>query len=758
MRKLNQLWVAVALLLCCQARAELGSESSAKFWEDVLGRKSVQINYLTSYADFSLSAADRRISNFVAYREQERLKFHELKFLLPLAERNPYEYQLVAKEMVSNARNFATYTGDLNTLKRDLEITDKVLQEMRGQIVSLSGEKFDAGTTAALASILADLDKIRARLFATQEKIDANAEPTKELLQEMQAKATAIRADGHRKMLEFLSRPLGNAFDSSYWTKLRYQLLEWRRDLPLTLFMKFPHQPEKWLSLALTLLAALAIGALGHLAAARRRKLPPPMVRCWYYAVLAVALAATGLFLAYPETALCFQLAAVLLARLTLELSWELRHPGVPARRSPLAPAFWLFAAATASQALNLNFSMMTLFWPPLLLLAVAWGARTASTTSVPWDKAWAWITTLVSCCLLALALLGYVFLAGYLTTLWFLLTAGLRFCDALSGALRRGLLHFREGKSELLKAIVIGLGIPLLWLGIFSSELLWFSDQVGAGALFTQLFSLDFPLFNNVRLSFANAAMLVFFFFAFRTMLDVLKSSITRLYGAGSVAERSLVPSLKTLLAYVVWSLYAILALRLLGVSFNNLAMVGGGLGIGLGIGLKDVLNNFVCGIIILTGRTFHHGDIIQVGDIQGKVTGINIRSTVVQTFENAILVIPNSTVISNQLINWTRNDPHVRRDIKLGVAYGTDIPKMKEVLLDIARQHGRVLKSPLPQVLFMDFGDSALLFSLRLWIDDVEDASRILSELRDAINSRFNEAGIVIAYPHLDVSMVRG
>ena len=144
--------------------------------------------------------------------------------------------------------------------------------------------------------------------------------------------------------------------------------------------------------------------------------------------------------------------------------------------------------------------------------------------------------------------------------------------------------------------------------------------------------------------------------------------------------------------------------------------------------------------------------GDVVQVNDIWGAVTRINVRSTVVQTYDNASLIIPNSDMISNQVTNWSFKDLRLRRNIIVGVAYGSDTELVRETLLEIARGHPKILKKPKPDVLFQDFGDSALIFKLRLW-STIDHFIVVETDVRFAIDRLFRERNIEIAFPQRDI-----
>jgi small-conductance mechanosensitive channel len=204
----------------------------------------------------------------------------------------------------------------------------------------------------------------------------------------------------------------------------------------------------------------------------------------------------------------------------------------------------------------------------------------------------------------------------------------------------------------------------------------------------------------------------------------------------------------------YAVWAFGIMLSLHTFGMGTTTLAFAFGALGIGLGFGLQNIFNNFISGNILLFERPIQVGDDVEVNGIWATVKKINVRATVVQTYDNASIIIPNSEFISSQVTNWSFKDKRLRRNIDVGVAYGSDIEAVREILLDIANNTKHVFKQPKPEVLFRDFGDSALIFRLRVWTD-IDNMLKIETAIRFEIDKCFREKGIVIAFPQRDVHL---
>ncbi len=220
----------------------------------------------------------------------------------------------------------------------------------------------------------------------------------------------------------------------------------------------------------------------------------------------------------------------------------------------------------------------------------------------------------------------------------------------------------------------------------------------------------------------------------------------------AGSGLELGVQESVTTITVYLIWVVAILATLYAIGINTTSLAVVFGALSIGLGFGLQNIFNNFVSGLILLFERPIQVGDAIEINGIWGVIQKINVRATVVQTYDNASLIIPNSEFISGQVTNWSFKDLRLRRQITVGVSYASDVELVRQTLLEIAANHPRVLSEPKPDVLFDDFGDSALIFKLRIWTT-VDVAISTETALRFEINRLFRERGIEIPFPQHDI-----
>jgi len=217
----------------------------------------------------------------------------------------------------------------------------------------------------------------------------------------------------------------------------------------------------------------------------------------------------------------------------------------------------------------------------------------------------------------------------------------------------------------------------------------------------------------------------------------------------------RGLPYAISSLLHYLILFLGFTVAIGAFGVDLNRLTVLTGAFGVGVGFGLQTIVNNFVSGVILLVERPIQVGDAIQMTDLDGEVRRIGIRSNTVHTWRGAEVIVPNATLISGNLVNWTLSDRTRRIELPVGVAYGTEPDRVIALLVEIAGTVAGVLAKPAPIALFLGFGDSSLNFELRAWTDHFEEWGAIRSNMAVAVNNRLKAEGIEIPFPQRDVNL---
>ncbi|MEH6463658.1 MAG: mechanosensitive ion channel domain-containing protein [Shewanella psychromarinicola] len=194
---------------------------------------------------------------------------------------------------------------------------------------------------------------------------------------------------------------------------------------------------------------------------------------------------------------------------------------------------------------------------------------------------------------------------------------------------------------------------------------------------------------------------------------------------------------------------------MEILNIPLTAFAFVSGAIAIGVGFGAQNIINNFISGWILMWERPIRIGDFLEVGEARGVVECINTRSTLIRRNDGVHMLVPNSLLLENTVTNWTLIDKNARTFVRVGVAYGSDVIKVRELIYQVIGERDDILPQPEPSVLFEDFGDNALIFDLIFWVSAVSetDIRRRRSEIRFRVYELFNEHNVVIAYPQRDL-----
>src|SRR6266478_6444975 len=227
----------------------------------------------------------------------------------------------------------------------------------------------------------------------------------------------------------------------------------------------------------------------------------------------------------------------------------------------------------------------------------------------------------------------------------------------------------------------------------------------------------------------------------------------------AQSGLDRSLQYAVAQVVSNVVLVVGIFIVLENTGIHLAALTVFAGAVGVGLGFGLQNIASNFISGLVILAERPITIGDRVEVAGIAGQVEHIRARSTVIRTNDNIMMIVPNTKFIDSPVTNWTYGDRRVRFRIPVGVAYGSDIAKVRETLLAVGRENPNTLQEPAPGVFLDQFGDSSIDFKLMVWSSEMSARpSRYRSDLNFAIAEKFREAGIAFPFPQRDVHIRDG
>ena len=238
-----------------------------------------------------------------------------------------------------------------------------------------------------------------------------------------------------------------------------------------------------------------------------------------------------------------------------------------------------------------------------------------------------------------------------------------------------------------------------------------------------------------------------------------IVQKQLIRRFLSRTKLQSSLQFGLSRIIGYTLIAVGFYVAFQLVGVDLSSLAIIAVSLGVGVGFGLQNIINNFVSGIIILAERPISIGDRIEVAGVAGRVTKMQLRSTTVVTNDNITMIVPNADFISNTVTNWSHGDPKVRIRVPVGVAYGSDLKLLQQLLLEAAGEHPKALRDPSPVVLFTEFGDSSLNFELGVWTQEMTATPvHFTSEMNFIIEQKLRENDIEIPFPQRDLHVRSG
>lgn len=452
-----------------------------------------------------------------------------------------------------------------------------------------------------------------------------------------------------------------------------------------------------------------------------------------------------------------FTAAAVALSIGGLDLAWKLRKTKdsikPPNPFLPFVFAFFLFDVSMSMLApveviLTLVFivSVAALAWT--VYISFKPGYHTSEKIFACFIPGLAWLFSAIASCL------GYLYLSMIVSVV-----LGLAVCSLYCGSIftqKLAELAGKYSKKRFIASFIFTLMIPLMWLLIIIGALSWAGQIFNASRILEIIYNTDLVPNIQVEISPKTALYLLISGLVIKFILTWIRHIIEIFNGAGKYDTGNL-HSIFLIFQYIVWSIFIIYALNSLHIDWNSIKYVVGGMSVGFGFALKDLLENFVCGIILLIGKEVRPGDVVEFDGTHGIVEKINIRATFIKTYDNAMISLPNTQVVSKDFRNWTLNNKLMRREFEVGVQYGSNVEKVIELLLRAANESTMTLHIKPPEVFFSSFGDNALIFKLRFWIN-VDNITKAPSEVKFRVEKLFRENNIVVAYPQLDIHFPSG
>jgi small-conductance mechanosensitive channel len=302
--------------------------------------------------------------------------------------------------------------------------------------------------------------------------------------------------------------------------------------------------------------------------------------------------------------------------------------------------------------------------------------------------------------------------------------------------------------KNSVLRSFVA----PITWAISLFSALPWLKAVPGSRYLIEGFLAKGYTV-GAASFDFKLIFILLVVFILFRSLKRVFNDSLDHLINTMPQQKMVLQPA-KMLLPFIIWSIFTLVGLALLGVNLTGLIVFFSTFSLGVGLAFQGLFQNLYSGLILIFGRSIIVGDWVEVGGITGRVQTVGIRCTIIDTASHAEVMVPNSTIVSNQLINWTRNGKRVRKTVPVTTDYDTDIPLALRLLKEAALEDKeRILTTPAPLAVLTKFGDVALEFSLLVSLKDIDQAMSTLSDLLVRIEASFDKNGVKLSRPFLDL-----
>ncbi len=647
----------------------------------------------------------------------------------------------------------------------NLEQSVALLDSFKERLTELANQEIPERFRKDIEPSRDSMAELSGQVAAMRDAIAAQTAPLRELDAQVRTAETELSASLTPAWKGYYTETFPTPFSPRFLKILDQDMEDWElwRNLGSEL-LATPHNQEVmrkalWAA-AFSALAVLAVSLGAIFLAARRGRLSgpargslPKTALCVAGGVFFMALSHGAPFFLFTtlssigEIALTAALVHVTRLRQTRPGTY---HPPV------LWPTWRLFALGLFLEAVRVPEVLMTPILVVWLLIATLICNRRHRRTppNQHLDRGITRAQTLLLPAVAVVALCGLPQTAILCASALFYVTLALRFSSLTTGLLGQRMVEHHKGKTPVLLGIAAGAGYPFFFLCFLFCFLWLLSTQFGGENVFLEILTTETQV-ESVGISLKKLALLLIGFYVTKAMIALTATFIAEVASRRRAVERGAKDSLLTINSYAWWGLYVLYVMSVLGLSLTSVAVVAGGLSVGIGFGMQTMVNNFISGLILLFGRSVQAGDTIQLGDTWGVVKEVNIRNTEVLTLENATVFVPNSELISGKIVNWSHKDPSVRRDICVGVAYGSDTARVRELLLAAAAQCPAVLGNPAPAVLHWDFGASTLDFRLRVWLADVSNAVTQTCAIREAIDRLFREAGIEIAFPQADLHL---
>lgn len=638
--------------------------------------------------------------------------------------------------------------------ERELENTANKIADLKAEHIRQSMEPSAGRFKDALAGNLTEISSLEPQMLLIRQGMEKSREAYNSFLSRLDEAERSVRGKTATYWKIFYLKNMPGLFSEDLFKTFRKETRKWAAECVLVWDMvRSPEELQRIRGLILKISASLLLFVLAGSAVSRKFGNSPEgraglssLLTLWLLFGLWTSITWFGAGAPFSISDMVQYTGEQVLSLVLLYAAIVFGRRYASPERVALKAVFPLWVLHIVSlefRVLNFSYGMALTAWIFSLAACVLYMYRKRPAGADRRER-WPYLAaTYLVPVLIAFAALGYLTLSILVLSTIVYGWLSVDLCVSLLKGLRGFAKETRGNDKSTIGALsTLGFPVAVLTLGYLN---LWvLSLHTGGPDVLGRMLSAGLA-WDTYRINLKILSLIVLGFYTTRALVLLVESLALR----DSNLDAGVIEVIQKTSKYLFWGFFATGVLSLLGFSLMSLTVVAGGLSVGIGFGLQQIVNNFFSGLILLLGRSIQPGDTIQIGDMLGDVRKVTVRNTVVQTRDNATVFIPNSELLTNNLINWSHRDRRIRLTVAVGVAYGSDTEKVRKLLLQAARSVQGVLPIPSPDVLFFNFGASTLDFKLRFWIGNLDRDAQFLSQVRYEIDRLFRENEIEIAFP---------
>ncbi len=688
--------------------------------------------------------------------------FDTYKAALQLSKNRPVELSIIETNTTNTYKDLQKFLLPQHELLKTVEVHYRAIEDFTNNITSIE--------SISITSKRRELEGIQDTLKNQILLFSKAVENLQTLNTQYVTFLEQLEKDKLTLWWQYYFTPSTSIFHAESWhtfisEPVVYQLIE--EAIKLRLKLDIPQTLNGWITLlakvvSLSLFMAVILLVVKSFVFSADKELQRGfnrlVKRSWIFTIIGLSLflaSFSSLTVSYKLTLL---LGTLIFAFSQYEFLWHLQYffDENPPKHNPFIFFLPLIILGLFILYLDVQGVLLIIVWSILLVATIFATTRKSKvlrynniTKYIPYFGIYIVLLTVM----LLLTFMGWGRLSILLTTSYAVIVLAVQGTIAILNFANKIQKYFpQDGYKAILYAVALAIGVPLAFLLFFISFIVWLWAYPGSNYITQNILMMNLHV-GKYSFSFAQVVSVLSVIYITRSLVLVGRSFLAQLKMHEIKIKPALIGPLQLTYTYALWAICGLYILNAIGFDLSNLAVIAGGLSVGIGFGLQNIIQNFTSGLVIIFGQVIREGDLVEVASYTGIVKKVHIRSTVLETFDNATIFIPNSQFLTDTFTNWTHNGSRVRREIILGVAYGTDMDLAINLLYDIAEKNTSVLKYPKPIVLFTDFGNSTLNLVFRVWIANVSDSLLILSDLRLEIDKVYKKNSINIAFPQMDI-----